>query len=849
MNNETSKLNLEKQAIDNCEKQVINDVGYIQPFGYLFGITPNNFVITHVSDNCSEWCNSPVEAILGKKLNSFFSEEFIHQCNNTLAHSTIKIQREYVGRIEANNLKCDAFVHIKNNRLILELQKTNSNQETGIKSLDYVQHVLYRISSHQKIQSLLEHVVEELRAISGFDRVKAYKFLSDGAGEVIAESKSPLIESYLGLRFPAFDIPQAARKLYTQTPIRIIPAVAADQIKIHTLDDNQKPLDLSLAIFRGVVPVHAMYLSNMNIKGSLSIPIVINGKMWGLFAFHHLKEKMLDSEILTTLEILGRSISLMLGAILQKQQLAITQESSRIVSSLFISDDSVLGFKSYWESVGPELATLLECDGVALLGNNSYDTYGTCLGKNSAIKLATYINNDFTINKDTTTPIAINSIASNYPDLQIDEIAGVFAIPVPVKSYQYVFYFRKQIEKQVQWAGNPTKKIEKTEDGFRLNPRASFSEYVSSKHQQSDPFDDFDFSIGVALGEALTKIMSSINIQNEHRERLGLVIRELNHRVRNTLALVSSIVSQSQYKAHSIESYIITLKQRILALSETQKLLTEQNWKPINIRTFFDRSLVSYREYIGSRILLKGKEYALPANLASLFSLIIHELASNSSKYGALSNSNGFIKIEWKFKNENLSIHWKETDGPIVKKPSRFGFGYTLITEALPYEFKGTSDIKFLPKGIEAFFKIPIATSEILLNKNNTNNDDSLNTGLQNFKALILEDDYIIAKETTALLKQLGAKEVDTIPAIETAINCINTKWYDIAILDANIRGEFSGKVADLLHQKKIPFVFATGYGSKDQNLKSYHSIAILTKPVSKAKLANAIKNINQNIT
>ena len=841
---EINRLDSEKEAIQNCETVPIHTIGYIQPFGCLLAMDTNTNIIVIVSENITDWLKYPIDKVLGAKLTDVLPREIVHQCNNALAHSTITTQREYVGRLNSKNGVCDIYGHAKGDRLILELQPTRQTGNDSLKMLDGVHRVVSRLKSITNEQTLLEQVVHELRAISMFNRVKAYRFLSDGSGEIAAESREPQVDSYLGLRYPAFDIPESARRLYETTPIRIIPSVMATQVNLLSVDEQQAPLDLSLALYRGHVPVHMMYLQNMGVQATLSLPITVNGKMWGLFAFHHYEERMLDSETLAALEILGGSISMILNSLIYKQRIENIEECTRVAATLFVPDDSALGFAAYWDTAGSQLATLINCDGVGLLSEDRFDSYGACPPEDLVRKLCSYLYENRTGSESK--PIGIDSIESKYPELNCGDIAGVLAIPNPAKSYKYLLYFRKDASKVIRWAGKPTKDLHRVEDGFRLSPRASFAEYQDSKYKTSDSFSQEDIVIVESLKNALSRTMSTIVVQTQHRERLGLVIRELNHRVRNMLALIGSIITQSKGSSHNIEDFVATLELRLQALSETQKLLTEYDWKQVNIQHLFKNALIPYHNYLGNRLILKGDQISLPPALASLLALILNELASNAIKYGALSNLHGKVELTWQYNSEELNIFWIEKGGPKVVEPTRHGFGSTLIREALAYEFNAECKLIFPSEGVKATFNIPVKGSYIEP-ENKTNTTIVSPIVPKSFVALVLEDDYIIAKEMTSLLNNLGATKVDTVPSIEAAIACIGKTDYDIAFLDVNIRGEFSIEVAQILEKKGIPFAFATGFGSKEQELLDTACIEVLSKPVSKTKLLSVLKLANIN--
>ncbi len=847
MNEEEIKdrLKAEKEALQNCETTPFHNIGYIQPFGGLLAVDTDTKVIVTISENISDWLDLPIDKVLGAKLGDVFSREIIHQCNNALAHSTIKTRREHIGQLNTEIQVSEIYAHAIEGRLILEFQPTNKTGESKVKTLNRVHQIISQLNAITDEQILLEQVVLELRALSGFHRVKAYRFRNDGAGEIVAESREPQVDSFLGLRFPAADIPKSARKLYETTPIRIIPSVGAKQVNLLSIDKEEEPLDLSLALFRGHVPVHVLYLKNMGVKATLSLPITINGTMWGLFAFHHMSERMLDAETLAALEIIAGSISMILNSITHEQRIKNIETCTQVASTLFVPDESALGFSAYWDTASSALATLINCDGVGLLSEDRYDSYGTCPSEKLVRKLSTHLDKLIKVKEENLTPIGIDSIESKFPSLDLGDIAGVLAIPKPAVSYKYLLYFRKNENKVVRWAGNPSKNLYKSEDGFRLNPRVSFAEYQEQK--RSDTFDYNDMVIAQTLRNALTKTISAIVIQTHHRERLGLVIRELNHRVRNMLALIGSIITQSRGSSDNIEEFVNTLELRLLALAETQKLLTAYDWKQVNAQMLFEHALIPYQHHLGKRLLFSGDQVALPPPLASLLALILNELASNALKYGALSNSSGKVKLTWAYHSEKLNISWKESNGPKVKKSTRHGFGTTLIKEALAYEFNADCTLSFVPEGVEAKFVIPLIDGNAYV-KSRTKPIIVKPVKLDSFVAfvaLVLEDDYIIAKEMISHLNNLGVTKVDAVPSIEAAKSCIAKTDYDIAFLDVKIQGEFSVEIATLLEKKGVPFVFTTGFGNIEQDLKNTACLKVLSKPITKTKLLSILKLVN----
>lgn len=838
IDNIKAKLESEKQAIDNCEKQVIHELDYISSYGFLLAYDISSKRITHVSENISECLRFTVKQLLDEEISTALPESLVHACNNASAHSTIEDVREFVGNTEHQGKTYSAYAHKSGQSIIIELQNEQPDSVAQTTIIDQTQRILERLKRHDDINDLMAHACEELRALNGYDRVKTYKFLSDGAGEVIAESRVNNIDSFLGLRFPAFDIPQAARVLYIKTPVRVIPSVSDTPCKILKSKSETKNLDLSLALHRGVVPVHGMYLENMGVQGTMSLPIVVNGRMWGLFACHHNQPIMPCSALISACQIIVKTISMMMVNLLNAKRLQKTQQCKKTVSNLFAFDDSPLSFSAYWNLTKSELAALISCDGVALISDSRVDRYGECPSNSNIRLLISHIEQQG--NTDEHPPIAIDSLTSFLDKRQKSSIAGMLAIPIFKASYQYLIFFRCNAKQHVKWAGNPEKVIEQSNHEFRLHPRGSFKAYVDEVQEYSDKFSEDELLVASVLQETLVSALDGISMQNLHRNHLGLMVRELNHRVKNILSLVASLVSQSKTNNNSLEDFVLTIEKRIIALTETHKLLSEFEWTLIDINILLERALLPYLTSSKKRIFMNGSNEALSSELASLLSLVIFELGSNAVKYGALSNDSGYVELNWFSGNDHLTILWREIDGPKVTPPTNSGFGSSLIKEALHYEFEAKCDIKYLASGLEAKFVIPYKSEPTSQNSLPDLVSQPPFKGLppvHSFIALLLEDDYVIAKEMHSMLKNIGASRVDVAPSLEKAQAFIEKNNYDIAIIDANIRGEFSGSIAQSLQNSSIPFAFVTGYGSKDQKLNDIDCIDVISKPISEQQL------------
>lgn len=833
----------EQTAIEECDSETIHLVGTVQSFGWLMVVERNPAMsITHVSDNVTEHTGRPASSLIGADLRAMLPDEALHALRNTAAHSTITSQREYVATTELvdGDGAFDLTAHATESQLILEFQPSTTSQESAARTLGATQRALAGAAQVGDLQSLLDVFVTQLRSIAGYDRVKAYRFLPDGAGEIVAESRSADIESYLGLRFPAFDIPPAARQLYSKTPIRIIGDTAAGQSPI--LGAGSEPVDLSLAITRGTIAGHMMYLSNMGLRSTMSLPIVVDGEMWGLFALHHREPRVPSSIVVTACELIGRSASLMIQGVIQREFAAKVERCAALAGDLFLVDDGPLGFTANWRNAQNDLLELIAFDGVALLGAQQVEMHGECPSAStisrSVMELCSGLESD-----DADAIVADDALRERFPDLDFGPSAGVIILAEPIPRVEAIAFFRNETTASTEWAGRPASAFVEGENGLRLQPRGSFDAYLETVTGRSAPWSIEDREVAAALGTAFERLRLhwSGETQRLQRERLTLMVRELNHRVRNILALVQSLVSQTQREDSSVDGYVASLEHRIAALAAAQNLLTEGGWESVELSDLVAQTVGAYQDAVE----VQGPPVKIRPNLASLLSLVLHELGSNAAKYGALSTDSGRVLVTWGTQPE-FHLEWTESGGPPIPITRGSGFGSSIIENALPFEFGGTAELNFKGDGVTARFTLPMdLASDDSPVVDATTNDVA--GDLAPLRVLIVEDDYIIGMSTSATAERLGATEVVLEPTVAGAIRLVETQTFDLALLDANLRGEFSGPIADALSERGVPFLFLTGYGSRDRELQAFASMAVMTKPVSEERLRPYFESVLQS--
>lgn len=192
-----------------------------------------------------------------------------------------------------------------------------------------------------------------------------------------------------------------------------------------------------------------------------------------------------------------------------------------------------------------------------------------------------------------------------------------------------------------------------------------------------------------------------------------MLIGELNHRVKNTLATVQSIVSQALRNATDPAAIREAIESRLFALSRSHDLLTRENWESAGLHDVIDAALKPFGTANGwkERFVVTGRNIRFSPNAALALGISFHELATNAIKYGAFSNDHGCITIEWTVvpssKGDRLVLHWREKDGPPVTAPTSTGFGSRVIEQGLAHELNGSVDLDFRPDGVVCTIDVP----------------------------------------------------------------------------------------------------------------------------------------------
>ena len=331
-----------------------------------------------------------------------------------------------------------------------------------------------------------------------------------------------------------------------------------------------------------------------------------------------------------------------------------------------------------------------------------------------------------------------------------------------------------------------------------------------------------------------------ITERKQAEERQLLLAREVDHRARNALAVVQAIVRLT--RAGTQQGYIEAVEGRIHALAQAHTLLSESRWEGADVRTLVGEELAPYRDGDAARVTIEGPAVILSPEKAQNLALALHELATNSAKYGALSVAKGALAVVWQTERNILTLSWRESGGPAVQTPSSQGFGTKILNASIKHQIGGNVVWDWRPGGLHCTVQVPIEREGRPAEQAPLRSDENLVQLPTNAmkRVLIVEDDAMIGMMMREILSEHGLFVVGPCCSVAEALAAAAGD-FDCAILDLNLSGEPVYPVAASLVDRSIPFAFATGYGRESVDAKFAH-VPVLQKPITREGLESYLR-------
>ena len=498
--------------LNDCDREPIHIPGKIQPHGVLFVLAEPALTITQASENVGDHLAVAVDDILGRPLSTVIDPAAADEVRRVLLED-----RWY----DANPLPCDArgkrfdgIVHRHEGVAILELEPSLEPPQPSPPHHPF-RPVLLRMQRVSTLAELADIVVQTLRRLTGFERIMFYRFHEDGHGSVEAEAKEPALEPYLGLHYPASDIPAQARQLYLKNWLRLIVDGRAPPARI--VPTLETPLDLSFSVLRSVSPIHLEYMANMGVRSSMSISLIVRGRLWGLIScLNHTGPRRVSFETRAACEFLGRLASLQIAAFADHELLAL--RAARRATEEVLS--GVMREKTQEENVlqvllahPKELMGLVEASGAAVVARGELATCGRTPPPAIIQDIAAWIEQ-----QERLRPFSTDSLGGLFPGaLPVADVAsGLLTIALPGAPQSRLLWFRPEFIETVRWGGDPRKSVA-TDSGGRLHPRHSFALWAEEVRGRSRPWTASDLEAADELQRRALEVDLERRLSSEQR--------------------------------------------------------------------------------------------------------------------------------------------------------------------------------------------------------------------------------------------------------------------------------------------------------------------------------------------
>ena len=603
--------------------------------------------------------------------------------------------------------------------LLVELEAT-TNDVTGTDLLNDYEVAAGAFERAANLTQLCAIAAEEFRRLTRYDRVMVYRFLDDDAGVVVGEDLAPGQHSFLNHRFPASDIPKQARALYLRNLVRVIPDVHYVPAPLEPAWTHGKPLDMSDSELRSVSPIHLQYLKNMGVAASASISIVKDGKLWGLVACHNATPLTIDPDRRSACRALAAGLSRQIKA---REETDAYRERVRLRTYEDSIVELLLRDGSLDEAISNhlvELMDMLDGDGVAVLRGRELVVGGNTPPMGEVRKLAQWIAGQ-SLNPilSTATLGAHYTIGTAHESLA----GGILTMTMSASEPWLVIWFRAEEIEVVDWAGNPHKDVSVDPNGV-LNPRSSFSSWTETVRGRCRAWSLDEVESARRLREAVLKVWQTRQILELNRQLLTTIeqkevllkqneflLGEINHRVQNSLQLVSSflLLQSRESEDSTLRSSYEEARRRIAAVSLVhRRLYNSGHNETLDAARYVDELLddlvSSMGDTWGRQLVRDLQPIVLPNDRAVSLGLVLTELIINANKY-AYGGGAGPLRVT--LAEDMARLRLIVEDSGTGRQTGRVGFG-TRMLNALVDRLDGTIEYEDSHPGTRVTMVAPI---------------------------------------------------------------------------------------------------------------------------------------------
>lgn len=541
-----------------CEREPIHIPGSIQPNAVMLAADAETLAILVHSANIADVLDDDGTALDGRHLSEVLPAGFVALVQAGIAAGSLedgRLLRQAVTLASRPDDRFYAVAHVRSGRVIVELERAPDRPDDfGSATPLETELAVVRLRGAESLDEAARIVASEIRVLTGFESVLVYRFDADWNGEAIAEDMIPGWQRPLiGLRFPSSDIPAQARALYHKAKSRFV--IDRDCVPVPLVAGKAAgngPIDLTFAQNRTLSPIHLEYQRNLGVNGSMSISILVEGRLWGLMIGHHRQPHYVAPETRAASTVLTDAFAMRVQEIEAHRRWAEQQAhldiQGRLVRGLAQSDDFVQAL-----TIGSStLLDQFEVGGAGIVSEGYVSLIGACPTEKEVLALADWLREALPPGQPSYTSDTLSS-AHARAGAYADTASGLLAAFVDAERQHLLLWFRPEVPSTVTWGGDPRKPVIAGSGSVAVLPRRSFERWVEERRGVATPFAHWQISLAEQLAQTVEGVVLRQRRKIEEltellveKERLlaqkDLLTREIDHRVKNSLQIVSAFL-------------------------------------------------------------------------------------------------------------------------------------------------------------------------------------------------------------------------------------------------------------------------------------------------------------------
>jgi two-component system, chemotaxis family, sensor kinase Cph1 len=516
--------------LTNCEREQIHLAGSVQPHGLLLVLREPGLRIVQASTSAATWLQRPLDQLLMARVQDL-GGDIESQLRHLLQKADLSTPQPLRCSIQAamagaTTLAFEGAMHrVGHDTVVLELEPwphpAGQAHDDG-RLVAHISAAVQRVSETASVSALSDLAVQVVRDITRYDRVMVYEFDPDGHGKIIAEARDDKLDSLLGHRYPATDIPQRARQLYLRNRVRLLvdvdnqPAPLVPRLTPGSVsgDLDGGELDMSLCSLRSMSPLHLQYLRNMGVGATLVVSIVREGRLWGLIACHHYALRHVGQGQRAACELLGEVMATRIAAIENHARAHVAMQVRRLEQRLVEATSAEGDWRLALFRSPASLLQPLNASGAVLCHDGELLTCGDVPSTHELRRLLAWVHQQPSRAHEELAPGLFSTACLARENAELAALSasasGVLAIRLSHSRADYLMWLRREQLQSVTWAGNPAKPIVNN-NPLELSPRRSFAAWSEIVRGTSLPWAGAELALAAAFGQVLIDIVVQVN--------------------------------------------------------------------------------------------------------------------------------------------------------------------------------------------------------------------------------------------------------------------------------------------------------------------------------------------------